>query len=156
VNLNITDADTIHPLSVSIVSIIRMKVLLEISFTDITYTLPQGMMWTVLEPELALICANIALMRTLVAKVFPRWFATKHSYAANRQRFQHLEEGQDQYPLNRIRVICNKKENAGPEQLKFSSWSGGRAHGHSRGASSLIDSPPAVPSKAVTIRTERI
>ena len=127
-----------------------MKSLLVVSFQDVTYTLPMGMMWTVLEPELALICANFALMRTLLSKIFPSWFGTKHSDAPNRQRFRHLEEGRGQYPLNRIRIPFRKTENgiSGPEPASRS-WPASRIHTHSRESTlnlaGRIDRPTAVP-----------
>lgn len=43
-----------------------------ISFDDPTWTLPMGLLWTVLEPELAIINANLPLMRRFFAKIIPK------------------------------------------------------------------------------------
>lgn len=41
---------------------------MDISFTDPTWTLPMGLLWTVLEPELAIIVANFPFLRPYIPK----------------------------------------------------------------------------------------
>lgn len=51
------------------ISIIRIFSLMDISFTDPTFTLPMGLLWTVLEPELAIIIANASFIRSFLRAV---------------------------------------------------------------------------------------
>lgn len=50
-----------------------------ISFEDPTWTLPMGLLWTVLEPELAIINANLPLMRRFFAKIIPKMMSFSRS-----------------------------------------------------------------------------
>lgn len=50
-----------------------------ISFEDPTWTLPMGLLWTVLEPELAIINANLPLMRRFFAKIIPKMLSFSRS-----------------------------------------------------------------------------
>lgn len=50
-----------------------------ISFTDPTWTLPMGLLWTVLEPELAIINANLPMLKRLFAKILPKLFTTSRT-----------------------------------------------------------------------------
>ena len=45
-----------------------------IDFSDITHSVQMGVMWTVLEPELAIICANMSLLKVLLSRMFPKVF----------------------------------------------------------------------------------
>ncbi|OTA93660.1 hypothetical protein M434DRAFT_64332, partial [Hypoxylon sp. CO27-5] len=58
-------------LFITAISIIRLKSLMDISFTDPTWTLPMGLLWTVLEPELAILGANFPFMRSYLSKLLP-------------------------------------------------------------------------------------
>lgn len=62
--------------SITIISIIRIKSLETISFTDPTYTLPMGLLWTTLEPCLCIINANLPMTRTYFTTKFPTLFPT--------------------------------------------------------------------------------
>ncbi|KAI2465845.1 hypothetical protein F4781DRAFT_407864 [Annulohypoxylon bovei var. microspora] len=59
-------------LFITAISIIRLKSLMDISFTDPTWTLPMGLLWTVLEPELAILVANFPFMRPYLSKMLPK------------------------------------------------------------------------------------
>lgn len=78
-----------RPTSITAISIVRIKSLTEISFTDPTWTLPMGLLWTVLEPELAIINANLPLMRRLFAQIAPRLFSFTRSRAGKRTGTSH-------------------------------------------------------------------
>lgn len=76
-----------------------------IDFNDITYSVQMGVMWTVLEPELAIICANMPLMKTVLARAFPGIFSTAQAkYSVSHgQDFQRIHEpGAAIYPMNRL------------------------------------------------------
>jgi hypothetical protein len=62
--------------SITVISIIRIKSLQVISFTDPTYTLPMGLFWTTLEPCLCIINANLPMVRTFLAAVAPTIFGS--------------------------------------------------------------------------------
>ncbi|PSR79794.1 hypothetical protein BD289DRAFT_485381 [Coniella lustricola] len=64
---------------ITAISIVRLKSLMDISFTDPTWTLPMGLLWTVLEPELAIINANLPLMKRLFTRMLPRLFSSSRS-----------------------------------------------------------------------------
>ncbi|PLN79473.1 hypothetical protein BDW42DRAFT_172895 [Aspergillus taichungensis] len=92
-------------LLVSVISIVRLSSLMAIDFNDITYSVQMGVMWTVLEPELAIICANMPLMKTVLARAFPGLFSTAQiTYSvSNGQDFQRIHDpGAAIYPMNRL------------------------------------------------------
>ncbi|KAJ5674916.1 uncharacterized protein N7477_004850, partial [Penicillium maclennaniae] len=93
-------------LLVSIISIIRLKSLMDIDFSDITYSVQMGVMWTTIEPELAIICANMPFLKTILSRMVPGLFSTGRSKqsASGQQTFERLEEQQSNniYPMNRI------------------------------------------------------
>ncbi|KAF2139197.1 uncharacterized protein K452DRAFT_232914, partial [Aplosporella prunicola CBS 121167] len=83
-------------LFVSIVSIIRMDSLVKLDLSDVTYNIPNVLMWSVIEPELALIGANLPLLRPLFARVFDQFASTRDqscsrpSRLSNKHRFGSL------------------------------------------------------------------
>ncbi|KAJ5946441.1 hypothetical protein N7454_003280 [Penicillium verhagenii] len=93
-------------LLVSIISIVRLISLMAIDFSDITGSVQMGVMWTVIEPELAIICANMPLLKTILARVAPGLFSTgKTGYGvSDPQTFERLQDSQRNniYPMNRI------------------------------------------------------
>jgi hypothetical protein len=101
------NADIISTLpSVSIISVIRLKSLMEIDFSDITYSVQMGVMWTTLEPQLAIICANMPFLKTILTKMVPGLFSTNRTKQSitGQQTFERLEEQQSNniYPMNRM------------------------------------------------------
>ncbi|KAJ5613820.1 hypothetical protein N7528_007474 [Penicillium herquei] len=93
-------------LLVSIISIVRLVSLMAINFTNITGTVQMAVMWTVIEPELAIICANMPLMKTIIARIAPNLFSTgKARYGvSDPQTFERLQDSQKNniYPMNRL------------------------------------------------------
>lgn len=67
-----------------------------ISFEDPTWTLPMGLLWTVLEPELAIINANLPLMRRFFAKIIPKMLSFSRSKStvqrSKKNDFEKLNE----------------------------------------------------------------
>ncbi|KAJ9283599.1 hypothetical protein DTO027B5_9056 [Paecilomyces variotii] len=91
-------------LLVSVISIVRLASLMAIDFTDITYSVQMGVMWTVLEPELAIICANMPVMKPILSRVFPNLFpsSNRRTYGVpGPQAFERLDE-HSVYPLSRV------------------------------------------------------
>ncbi|KAL4806820.1 hypothetical protein BDV18DRAFT_159989 [Aspergillus unguis] len=92
-------------LFVSAVSIIRLVALMAIDFNDITSSVQMGVCWTVLEPELAIICANMPLMRPILSRIFPGVFSTRQKTygASDPQAFERLgDAGGYGYSLGRV------------------------------------------------------
>ncbi|KAJ5116245.1 hypothetical protein N7456_000593 [Penicillium angulare] len=93
-------------LLVSIISIVRLVSLMAIDFTNITGSVQMGVMWTVIEPELAIICANMPLLKPAVARCAPNLFSTgKSRYGvSDPQTFERLQDSQGRniYPMNRF------------------------------------------------------
>ncbi|KAL8805830.1 MAG: hypothetical protein Q9182_001742 [Xanthomendoza sp. 2 TL-2023] len=67
-------------LFVCIVSILRLISLLTVSYTDITWTVTDPLLWSMLEPCVGVTCACIPLMRPLLSRAFP----DRHSKRANK------------------------------------------------------------------------
>ncbi|KAJ6096877.1 hypothetical protein N7486_007623 [Penicillium sp. IBT 16267x] len=93
-------------LLVSIISIVRLVALRAIDFDNITGSVQMGVMWTVIEPELAIICANMPLLKTVLARVAPSLFSTgrKGYSGSGSQTFERLQDSQARniYPMNRF------------------------------------------------------
>lgn len=79
---------------------------MEIDFTDITYSVQMGVMWTTIEPQLAIICANMPFLKTVLSKMVPGLFSTNRTKQSisGQQTFERLEEHQSNniYPMNRM------------------------------------------------------
>ncbi|KAJ5684618.1 uncharacterized protein N7477_000963 [Penicillium maclennaniae] len=56
---------------ISVISIIRLISIYKLNFEDPTYTMLDPIMWTVLEPQLAIICANMPFFKTIIAAFAP-------------------------------------------------------------------------------------
>ncbi|KAL8717842.1 MAG: hypothetical protein Q9225_004949 [Loekoesia sp. 1 TL-2023] len=67
-------------LFVCIVSILRLISLVTVSYTDITWTVTDPLLWSMLEPCVGVSCACIPLMRPLLSRAFPE----RHSKRANK------------------------------------------------------------------------
>ncbi|KAJ5538962.1 hypothetical protein N7513_007294 [Penicillium frequentans] len=61
---------------VSIVSILRLKSLMDINFENITESVQMGVMWTIVEPELAIIYANMPVFKSILSTLAPTLFST--------------------------------------------------------------------------------
>lgn len=64
-------------LSVCVISFFRLTSLLDVSFTDLTYTVTDGLIWSLLEPTLGLVSACLPTMRPLFGKLFPERFLNR-------------------------------------------------------------------------------
>ncbi|KAL5339806.1 hypothetical protein BJX70DRAFT_139713 [Aspergillus crustosus] len=79
-------------LLVSIISVVRLVALMAIDFNDITHSVQMGVLWTVVEPELAILCANMPILKPVLSRIFPRLFSTNQkSYGvSDPQAFERL------------------------------------------------------------------
>ncbi|KAI1101969.1 hypothetical protein F4804DRAFT_314559 [Jackrogersella minutella] len=101
-------------LFISAISIIRLLSLMDISFTDPTWTLPMGLLWTVLEPELAILVANFPFMRPYLSKILPK------KWSLNPSSWRSRKEGRDNF--ERLPA-----ERAVPLQTIGGGWTGSSA-----------------------------
>jgi hypothetical protein len=73
-----------------------------IDFEDITHSVQMGVLWTVLEPELAIICANMPLLKPILSRILPKLFPSSSPkpsyYVSDSQTFERLDE-RAIYPL---------------------------------------------------------
>lgn len=113
--------------SVTAISVIRIFSLMDISFTDPTYTLPMGLLWTVLEPELAIIIANASFIRSFLRAVglleyfsiCASWTSRKGTSKFRSSKFEEIPSDTQQ-----LHVRANSK-GAGVElQTIGGSWKG--------------------------------
>ncbi|KAL7622877.1 hypothetical protein AAE478_006556 [Parahypoxylon ruwenzoriense] len=81
-------------LFITAISIIRLKSLIDISFLDPTWTLPMGLLWTVLEPELVILVANFPFLRPYLSMLLPKeWSMSPSSWRRHkdgRDKFERL------------------------------------------------------------------
>ena len=112
---------TIYLHSTSIVSIIRMKALVDLDLADATYQLPLPLMWSVVEPELALVCANLPLTRPALSRLLGGLFGdSQQQYAVsdtpNRQ-FNRLGDNLGSMNKSGRALRGRKDEEEGGERL---------------------------------------
>lgn len=105
--ISLTGADSfVFSNRVSIISIIRLNSLMEIDFADITYSVQMGVMWTIIEPELAIICANMPLLKTVLTRMAPALFSSSRTQygVSDPQTFERLQDQQSSniYPMNQM------------------------------------------------------
>lgn len=64
--------------SLSIIGITRTIFILDINDSDLTYTLTPAIMWSNIEEQLAIIVANLPLLRNILSKILPDgWFGSR-------------------------------------------------------------------------------
>lgn len=97
--------------SVSAVSIIRVMSLLGIDFNDVTSTLPIPLMRSIVEQQLAIVCANLPLLRHVFAAVLPtRWLgSSRHKTGSGFAAIQVNDGSQKKYGLT-LGSIVNKSD----------------------------------------------
>jgi hypothetical protein len=102
-------ADIPSRISIFIISIIRLKSLVTVSYEDITYSVPDALIWSMLEPSLGLTLASIPIMRPVFSKIFPDNTQQGNTGLSNTnptstsglasKNFQRIDE----YPLDSMR-----------------------------------------------------
>ncbi|KAL4901979.1 hypothetical protein BDW74DRAFT_186999 [Aspergillus multicolor] len=127
-------------LLVSVISIVRLSALMAIDFNDVTYSLPMGVLWTVLEPELAIICANMPILKPILSRMFPRFFSStrQKSYGvSDPQAFERLDERE--YSLGQVsRDHLAPTSTAGDEESRDSDQQRLRDHAQDPSGISVV------------------
>lgn len=89
-----------YPHSVAIISAIRLYSILHVDMTDVTYTILMPILWSALEPCLAITLACIPLLRPLLggrytptgtAKLGPPTMKSRNVTQKQKRRFSRLE-----------------------------------------------------------------
>ncbi|KAL2150090.1 hypothetical protein VTH82DRAFT_7766 [Thermothelomyces myriococcoides] len=108
-----------------IVSVIRIKELSSIDYSDITYNVPMSLIFSALEPSLAVTLACVPLLRPLVSRITGSGLRSGQTNSAafgskNRQ-FEPLHDDSSQYQLRPV----GAKHVAEAKAKTPSTWSGG-------------------------------
>lgn len=70
-----------------VISIVRVTSLTKIDYSDVSYTLPIPQLWTFLEIQLALIAANIPLLRPVASAILPSsWMGSSNHDESTHKR----------------------------------------------------------------------
>lgn len=95
--------------SISAITIIRIRVLTTVDFTDLSYSMIWAAFWSVTEPALAITNACVPMLRPVFKAAFPTLFASaKAEYTAkvgqsgdsgSNNAFKRIN---DEYPLTQI------------------------------------------------------
>ncbi|OBT38654.1 hypothetical protein VE00_10757 [Pseudogymnoascus sp. WSF 3629] len=123
---------------VSAVSIIRVMSLLSIDFNDVTSTLPIPLMWSIVEQQLAIVCANLPLLRHVFTAVLPtRWLgSSRHKTDSGFAAIQLNDGSKQKYGLT-LGNLVNKSEissgvaKARARPVSPMRWSEDNSWGHS-------------------------
>ncbi|KAL1998907.1 hypothetical protein VTN02DRAFT_5401 [Thermoascus thermophilus] len=121
-------------LVVSVISVVRLESLMAIDFADITHSVQMGVLWTVVEPELSVICANMPVLKPVVSRLFPRLFpASSHkpsyiSHGVSDHHPQTLERLEEHpiYPLgdvardHRVEISTGGDDSPHPTNIQHS------------------------------------
>ena len=88
--------------SVSIVSIVRLHVLLTVDYNDATYSVTGALIWSMLEPSIGIILACVPILKNLIPKIFSTLSGgssrTKDSVPQRNAAFDVLDE----HPLSPV------------------------------------------------------
>lgn len=90
---------------------VRVVSLMRINFNDVTYTLPIPLMWSIVEEQLAIIAANVPLLRTVFSAITPRRWLGSSERGTGPSYDIGLRKGfSKNYPLTRMDQGINKSE----------------------------------------------
>ncbi|KAF2126486.1 integral membrane protein [Dothidotthia symphoricarpi CBS 119687] len=127
-------------LFVTAITVIRINVLLNVDFTDLSYSMPDAVFWSVAEPAVAIINCCVATLRPLLKIISPsRLWSFSEGNATDRAGYSHgidsrhklrnqLAAEHDEYPLT-----CTED---GMTNMVFISGDGKGLHGAKSDANS--------------------
>ncbi|KAJ9262167.1 hypothetical protein DTO027B5_1019 [Paecilomyces variotii] len=93
---------------ISAITIIRIRVLTTVNFTDLPYSMIWAAFWSVTEPALAVANACVPMIGPVLRVAFPRWFSSRGAYVSNSAQphssaFKNSQRFRDgEYPLTRM------------------------------------------------------
>ncbi|OCL14689.1 hypothetical protein AOQ84DRAFT_280489, partial [Glonium stellatum] len=89
---------------VCVVSIIRLITLVHLSYTDITYSVPEALIWSMLEPAIGITLACLPVIRPLLGSSFRSLSKGSKNDKLRSSEFRQLDE---EYPLRSIGDLKN-------------------------------------------------
>lgn len=91
---------------------VRVVSLMRIDFNDVTYTLPIPLMWSIIEQQLAVIAANLPLLRRVFSAITPgSWLGSFSRKTGSRSGdLSGKKRSVQEYSLTRMDVGANKSE----------------------------------------------
>ncbi|KAJ5291235.1 hypothetical protein N7478_000486 [Penicillium angulare] len=135
-------------LFVSAISMVRVVSLMRINFADVTYTLPIPLMWSIVEEQLAIVAANVPLLRPVFSAITPsRWLGSSDRGTGPSYDFGLRKGSSKNYPLTRMDQGVNKIEvtshqSKGSRQVTTPRWSDDGVDGRSDTGLTLNGAPP--------------
>ncbi|KAL4937822.1 hypothetical protein BDV06DRAFT_202191 [Aspergillus oleicola] len=113
-------------LFVSAISMVRVFSLISIDFEDATYTLPMPLMWSIVEEQLAIVAANLPILRHVFATILPRsWMGSSRRKVTSSEGRYQSRDHQQKYSLTRMDQGINKSDISSPKIKPFAnqtSW----------------------------------
>jgi hypothetical protein len=91
---------------------VRVVSLMHIDFNDVTWTLPIPLMWSIIEQQLAIIAANLPLLRRVFSAVIPgSWLGSSgRGTATHTGELSAKKRSVQEYSLTRMNMGANKSE----------------------------------------------
>lgn len=136
------------PNSVSAISMVRVVSLMRINFADVTYTLPIPLMWSIVEEQLAIVAANVPLLRPVFSAITPsRWLGSSDRGTGPSYDFGLRKGSSKNYPLTRMDQGINKIEvtshqSKGSRHVTTPRWSDDGVDGRSDTGLTSNGAPP--------------
>lgn len=87
---------------------VRVFSLMSIDFVDAPYTLPLPLMWSIVEEQLAIVAANLPILRHVLAAILPHsWMGSSRRKSTGLVPYQSSHQNQ-KYSLTRMDAGKNK------------------------------------------------
>ncbi|KAJ5143706.1 uncharacterized protein N7515_002493 [Penicillium bovifimosum] len=109
-------------LFVSAISMVRVVSLMHVDFNDVTWTLPIPLMWSIIEQQLAIVAANLPLLRRVFSAVIPgSWLGSSgRGTATHTGEFSAKKRSVREYSLTRMDMGSNKSKITSPTRSQKS------------------------------------
>ncbi|KAL4793036.1 hypothetical protein BDV19DRAFT_367248 [Aspergillus venezuelensis] len=102
-------------LFVTAISMVRVFSLINIDFADATYTLPMPLMWSIVEEQLAIVAANLPILRHVFATILPHgWMGSSRRRGTGSEGRYQSSGNQQKYSLTRMDKGVNKSDISSP------------------------------------------
>ncbi|KAJ5745834.1 hypothetical protein N7520_011016 [Penicillium odoratum] len=116
-------------LFVSAISMVRVVSLMHINFKDVTYTLPIPLMWSIVEEQLAIVTANLPLLRRVFSSLLSgNWLGSSSGGMGTPSgEINGVKRSTQNYSLTRVDVGANRSvitsHNTNSPNLNNTRWS---------------------------------
>lgn len=91
---------------------VRVVSLMRIDFTDVTYSLPLPLMWSIVEEQLAIVASNLPLLRRVFSTMFPgSWIgSSNHESGWSNRQTPGRKTFSSHFALTRMDLGVNNSE----------------------------------------------